>query len=674
MKRSLSCLLPTLGLAAALRAAPPPELPLTAFFDNAAVSSVVISPSGRYLAALMPAHSRMNLTVVDLQAGTRRRLTDMKDENITEVRWKSDDRLLFRQQYKGQERFGLFAVNRDGSNLRILQDVVRLDGENAENQAKRNIQVVDYLKGDPDHILVSSLRGRSGLGDIHRLNIHNERMTKVLSNPGKAREWLTDRAGVVRLAVSQDEEADRTEILYRADAKSDWVLLESFPNEAGAWKTLGFEGDNRTLWIATNAGRATSALCTYDPERRAIIREVAADPVYDIGDQFGLGQLNGAGRPLYSSRLGRVVGIPVNFAKPAVLWFDAEYERLQADIDGALPDTFNRIVSTSDDETKLVILASSDRNPGEYHLLDTRTFEMRRLLRTRETINPAQMAEVRPISFAARDGLTLHGYLTLPAGREPRHLPLVLHPHGGPYGPRDSWGFDPGVQFLANRGYAVLQVNFRGSGGYGEAFQALGYKQWGLLMQDDLTDGVKWAVAQGYADPSRVAIFGASYGGYATLAGLVFTPELYCCGINYVGVSDLTRLDLYTDFGAMPRAVQRFVARRWGSPLGDKAQLEATSPVNFVERIRVPLLMAYGKYDPRVRIDQGEVLEERLRKTGRPFTNIVVENEGHGFGKVENRLAFYEQVDAFLRQNLAGIPSGRVEIKEAKVLEMPAKP
>ena len=654
-------------------AAFPPELPVEAFFAHPSVAQLALSPNGRYLAALMPANNRINLSVIDLQAGSRLRLTDMKDENVTDVRWKSDDRLIFRQQFKGQENFGIFAVDHDGRNLRILKDAVRLEGENAENQAKRTFTIIDYLDDDPDHILVNELRGSSGLGDVMRLNIRTERATRILNNLGKVREWLTDRAGVVRVAVSRDENEETATVLYRANEKSPWVELATHPADGPRWKPVAFEGDNRTLYVASNVGRATTALFTYDPETRQMGREVAAHPTYDVGDLFDLGQYNGSGPPLYSRKQRKVVGIPVNFARPELLWFGDEYRQLQADLDGVLPGTANRIVSTSADETKVLVRAGSDRDPGTYHLLDTRTMEMRRIGSVRPEIDPGQMAEMRPITYRARDGLLLHGYLTLPVGREAKKLPLVLHPHGGPYGPRDAWGFNPTVQFLANRGCAVLQVDFRGSGGYGHAFEAAGYNEWGLKMQDDLTDGVRWAIAEGIADPDRVAIFGASYGGYATLAGLVFTPELYRCGINNVGVTDLTRTDRYLNFGRLPRPLQKFMARRWGDPTTEKAKLEATSPVNFVERIQVPLLMAYGQYDPRVRIDQGEVLADRLKRQGKDFTNIVIENEGHGFAKLENRLRFYSEVDSFLKQHLLTPAAGNVKVGPARVIEMPAK-
>jgi dipeptidyl aminopeptidase/acylaminoacyl peptidase len=254
---------------------------------------------------------------------------------------------------------------------------------------------------------------------------------------------------------------------------------------------------------------------------------------------------------------------------------------------------------------------------------------------------------MRPISYTARDGLQIHGYLTTPVGRQGQRGPLLVMPHGGPFGIRDSWGFDNEVQFLANRGYAVLQVNYRGSGGYGHKFLEAGYREWGGKMQDDLTDAVKWAIDQGIADPDRIGIIGASYGGYAALAGVTFTPELYKVGVNYVGVSDLrliTRYDLQID--AVAKA-------NYAKAVGkDPALLAARSPVEHVEKIRVPTLHAYGRNDPRVDFGHWEVLEKALKKYGKPYEILIEEKEGHGFGKQETAMRYYAKVEEFLKRHL----------------------
>ena len=350
-------------------------------------------------------------------------------------------------------------------------------------------------------------------------------------------------------------------------------------------------------------------------------------------------------------------------------FFDRDREKLQQMIDGALPGTQNDVVSSSQDEKMHVILAHSDRDRG--HLATSsisNTGASGPIGRVSSKINPAQMQAMEPITYLARDGLTIHGYLTRPANAAGRRVPLIIHPHGGPFGVRDNWGYDPEVQFLANRGYAVLQISYRGSGGYGTSFEKAGYLGWGGKMQDDLTDGVKWAIAQGIADPARVAIYGASYGGYATLAGLTFTPELYCCGINYVGPSDLQLL-VADKLWAAGKGNQLFYKQEVGV---DKEFLRSRSPVNFVDRIRVPLLNAYGYNDPRVDIKQWEVLEPKLKEFKKTYEILIEKNEGHGFYNESNRIAFYQKVEEFLGRYLS--PSNpAVRLGPTEVIEMPAK-
>jgi dipeptidyl aminopeptidase/acylaminoacyl peptidase len=357
---------------------------------------------------------------------------------------------------------------------------------------------------------------------------------------------------------------------------------------------------------------------------------------------------------LTASRRRRVLtSVTYETDRPRWHFLDDERRAQQEYLDAELPGRLNRLGSHSRDETRWVVHSGGDRTRGRYHLLTWEDHgaqrEMKPLFDASPWLPEDELAEMRPISLTSRDGLTIHGYLTVPVGVEPKDLPLVLHPHGGPWH-RDSWGFNPEVQFLANRGAAVLQVNFRGSTGYGRGFWEAGFGQWGLTMQDDLTDAVGWAVDQGIADPARVGIYGGSYGGYATLAGITKEPELFACAVSYCGVSNIfTWLEGFPPYWEPLRAMMHEMV---GDPERDAQRLKATSPLFHVDRIRCPLLVAQGANDPRVRKAESDQIVAALRERGVDVQYLVKDNEGHGFQNEENQFDFYRAMERFFVEHL----------------------
>jgi dipeptidyl aminopeptidase/acylaminoacyl peptidase len=349
--------------------------------------------------------------------------------------------------------------------------------------------------------------------------------------------------------------------------------------------------------------------------------------------------------------------VTYNADKPGYHYVDAEWERMMTSIKAAFPEKQVSLSSATEDEDKFVFTVWSDRNPAAYYLFDRESNKMEELAIAYEWLPEENLAKMEPVDIEARDGLILPAYLTLPPGSDGKGLPLVVNPHGGPRA-RDSWGFNPEVQLLANRGYAVLQVNFRGSTGFGQEFDKAGWGKWGAEMQNDVTDAVQWAVDEGIADPDRVCIYGASYGGYAAMAGITFTPELYQCAINYVGVTDIPLL-----FETMP-AQWKMLRAEMKRTIGDyddpeeRADMAARSPINHVDKIRVPLLMGYGEEDPRVVIDHALNLEEKLKAHDVEYELIIKEDEGHGFRKLENQVEWYTKVVNFLDENLKNPDKG----------------
>lgn len=646
----------------------PPQLPVADLFGLSAISQMQFSPDGRYLAALQPWERRMNLIVVDLQTMKKTQITSMKENDVSGYFWAGENRIFFFMDEDGKEQVRLHSVDADGRNLSSPGEARSSQTAGKRGGELRGLSPVGRIQGDNDHYVMQARANKPSRPDIYHYNLHTGRSRLHALNPGNFSSWIVDRAGVARFGI--EFELGVTTLHYRDNAKAEWEKLATFQDGEPTWTPLAFDGDNQTLFVAANFGRKTTAVYRYDTKTRTMGELVHGDDTYDVGAAGGI---------IFNEALNRVIGLTYDADYPRTVWIDKSFAQIQRGLDAVFPDTLVSIARAAGDNSKLLIRSFSDRNPGSYYILDQKRQALEKLADLKPNLVPAQLAAMHPIKYVARDGLVIHGYLTLPVGRAAKNLPLVVHPHGGPFGPRDIWGFNPEVQFYANRGFAVLQMNFRGSGGYGDFFERAGYKKWGLEMQDDITDAVKWAVAQGIADPKRVMISGASYGGYATMAGLVYTPELYCAGINYVGVTDINMLIDSPNLGMTDARNGEWWRRtRIGDPFKDKERIKATSPVNFADRVRVPLLMAYGENDPRVEIAHGSNLVRALKSAGRvegrDFWFITEKHEGHGFRKEEKRIAFYTQVDDFLKKYVGvGGRNAEVSVGPVEVLQQPAK-
>ena len=636
LRLALFALAALLPLSAARAAAAPPELPVEDFFGNPAMVQLRFSPGGRYLAALVPHERRMNLVVMDLQTKAKNLITAFKDYSITSYRWANDDRLVMLMDDDGDEDYIAFAIDRDGKNFDRLErasDIVRRDPKN------------------PRRVIVYSNPTISNRIDPCWMDVKTGKLTSIARNPGNVDSWILDRANVARIGIASSG-LDRS-ILYRDRDGDAWRTLATFKDGESRWTPLAFDGDNRTLFVASDIGRKTFAIYRYDTATHRLGDLVYGDDTYDVTDV------------IWSETKRRIVGLAYEAEKPKIHWLDETFAERQRIIDAALAGTFNIQQEATDDDSKIVVFARSDREPGVYYLFDGQRKKIEELAVVRPKLDPQHLAPMQPIKYQARDGLTIHGYLTLPVGRTPKKLPLIINPHGGPFGPRDEWGFNSEVQLLANRGFAVLQPNFRGSGGYGMEFERKGYRQWGRAMQDDLTDAVQWAVAEGIADPQRVAIVGASYGGYAVMAGLAYTPELYRAGVNYVGVTDLV---LRAKQFRVSEFRKQWMRTRVGDLYEDADELRDRSPVFHAERIKSPVLMAYGRTDPRVTREHGDDMKAALAKYGKAFEFSIESSEGHGFRNEEKSVGFYTAVADFLTRHLAP-ERGRVEIGEAKIVQ-----
>lgn len=668
MKRSLLLFVAALPLGFAQpSAAPVPELPVKTFFQAPTIASLTFSPNGKYIACLVPYEHRMNLAVIDLEKGTKNLLTNFKDRQATRPRWATNDRILFEVEDSGTESFALNAVNRDGSDPAMIAS----GWTNAETNNEVNVRfrsVLGGIEGDTKNILVLANLTYRDWSDVATMNLKTGTMTKLIEAPGRVDYYVRDRSGQVRLAVVEERSIRR--VLARDPKTKQWTTLNEHRRGQPGWEPIAFDGDNRTLFILSGVGRKTLSVYRYDMVERKQLDLVLADDTYDATMANGAAANTFSPSVVYDGSKQKIVGLIYAADRTRFHWLDDDMRKLQEKLEASLPDTVHQPRQFTEDGSKIIYFSSSDRDPGVFYLYDRARQKLNELAVVKPAIDPEKMAPMKRVKFTARDGLVLHGYLTLPKGRPAKNLPLVLHPHGGPFGIRDEWGYNDEIQLYANRGFAVLQIDYRGSGGYGGWFQAAGYKKWGLEMQDDLTDGVKWAIAQGIADPARVVISGASYGGYATMAGLTYTPELYCAGINYVGVTNLS-----TQWGKYRGTSDELgLVHEWFADMdntADRKRAFDTSPCNFADRIQVPLLMAYGKNDPRVNIDQGYDMESALKKAGKPYELIVESDEGHGFRMEERRISFFSKVDTFLKNNVLARAS--VKIGESKVIDQPAK-
>jgi dipeptidyl aminopeptidase/acylaminoacyl peptidase len=615
------------------------KLPLETFFKKPQFAAFQLSPNGKELAVLAPVGERMNVVIMDLETRKPRAITGHKEQDVTGFSWANNDRILYYMDKDGSESFGIFAINTDGSMFRVL--VPPLEAQIGDSSSRvQYANVIDILRDDPDYVLVSTNERRASYPDVYRMSIHNKRDKKLVQrNPGNVVGWFTDWDGKVVGAGFQEE----LEVgVLRVNEEGEWEEIVRSRYDEPSFSPAAISGDGDNGYVVSNINpdgspRDKAALFRYNFKTRQFGEMVYEHSVVDC---CGV---------IQNRKKRDMIGVTHTVGIPKQVYLDERWKKIMDGINQALPGSINAISSLDEEETVGVVVSYTSQQPPRYYLYDFEKNSLEWLVDSRPWIKPEQMAEIKPVEFTSRDGRSLHGYLTLPAGSDGKNLPMIMHPHGGPWA-RDGWGFNPEIQFLANRGYAVLQVNFRGSTGFGMDHLQSSYKQWGQAMQNDVTDAVMWAINEGVADKNRVCIYGASYGGYATMAGLTYTPDLYKCGINYVGVTDIPLL-----FKTAPDA--------WGSgldqmkemigdPKKEKEFLEEWSPSNHADKIKVPVFMAYGLQDPRVNIRHARVMEDAMKDSGVTYELMVKKDEGHGFRKEENQYDYYGRVESFLAENL----------------------
>ena len=601
----------------------PPIIPLRDFFRNPETTGYEVSPSGELIGFLKPVDHRLNVWVQPKSGGEAKQITNVKDRDIRGFFWKGDKYVLYLKDNGGDENYHIYVAQSDGSSSR---DLTPFEGVRAE--------MIDDLEDDATDLIIGLNQRNKEVFDAYRLNIETGNLKLIAENPGNISSWTTDHAGNIRVATTTD--GVNTTLLYRKTEQDAWkpVITTNFKE---TFTPQFFTFDNKDLYGVSNIGRDKAAIVEFDPETGKETNVLFDHPEVDVSDLH------------YSKRRKVITSATYTTWKEQKRFFDPVSEQLYKTLEGKLPGYDVYIVSSNKAEDTFVVRTITDRSLGSFYLYEANSGELTKLADRNPWLKEDQLTEMKPIEYKSRDGLTIHGYLTLPKGKPAKDLPIVVNPHGGPW-VRDEWGFNPEVQFLANRGFGVLQMNYRGSTGYGRNFWEAGFKQWGQSMQDDITDGVKWLIDQGIADPKRVAIYGGSYGGYAVLEGLTKTPDLYAAGVDYVGVSNL-----FTFMKTVPPYWKPFLDMMYemvGNPEKDKTLFEENSPALNADKIKAPLFVAQGAKDPRVNIDESNQIVDALRKRGIDVEYMVKENEGHGFHNEENRFSFYEAMESFLAKHL----------------------
>lgn len=604
------------------------QIPLEDFFRNPDKSSYQISPKGTYFSFTAPYEDRMNIFVQAVGTDTAIRLTSETDRDIAGYFWPNDNYILYLKDQGGDENYRLYGVKVDGTG----EPVCYTDFEGVKTQ------IIDDLPEFPDIVIIGMNKRNPQVFDPYRLNLADGSMEMLAENPGTIQQWIFDHEGKLRVATAIVDGVN-AQVLFRETEQDQFlpVLTTSFKE---TMSPAFFTFDNRNVYAISNLGRDKAAAVVFDLREGRETEVLYENPDYDLNSIF------------YSRKRNVLTSASFYSDKRNRHFFDEQTKTLFERLGKELAGYEIGITAMTDEEDRFIIRTYSDKSLGAYYLYDLNTDQVTKITDVSPWLDENEMADMQPVKYQSRDGLTIHGYLTLPKGysmKTAKKLPVIINPHGGPWA-RDYWGFNPEIQFLANRGYAVLQMNFRGSTGYGREFWESSFKKWGQEMQDDITDGTKWLIDQGIADPERIAIYGASYGGYATLQGIIREPGLYAAAVDYVGVSNL-----FTFMQTIPPYWEPYLKMMYemvGHPQADSLMMAENSPALNAEKINTPLFIAQGARDPRVNKAESDQVVEALQARGIIVEYMVKDNEGHGFYNQENRFDFYRAMEKFLSENL----------------------
>jgi dipeptidyl aminopeptidase/acylaminoacyl peptidase len=604
------------------------------FFKNPEASSFKLSPNGKYISFLKRNdEGKKTLIIKDIKSDKETAVVKDGEDIIKAYMWATDNRILYMKDSGGDENFHFYGINVDGTNNIELTPFPGVKSD-----------LLETLEEDKDHIIISLNKDNKQQEEPYKLNINTGELTKLFTveeggNPVSG--YLFDKDGELR-GISYVVNGVQTQLFYKIDGKM--VDYQTFEID-DTFSPLDFDYSTpnpHDAYVATNLNSDKTEIVLYDFKTRKVLKKIYSNDTYDVSNIR-----------LSEKRNYALDYVVYSGEKTIIVPFSSEYKKVNTRLKKEFGDKAAYIVGRSKDESIQLVVVTSDKIVAEYYIYDVKADKIKLLYKLLPHLKEADMAEMRPITFTSRDGKTIHGYITLPKEAiNGQKVPLIVNPHGGPQGVRDNWGFNAEHQLFASRGYATLSVNFRISGGYGKEFMTAGFKQIGRAAMDDVEDGIAYVLKQGWIDKDKIAIYGASHGGYAVLRGMTKTPDLYACGVDYVGVSNLN-----TFMGTIPAYWEKyrdFLYETWYNPNipEEKAIMDEISPALHTDKIKKPLFVVQGANDPRVNIDEADQIVEKLRSRGITVPYMVKYDEGHGFYKEENRLDLYKTMMGFFAENL----------------------
>ncbi len=599
------------------------QISVETFFRDPQKSLFDISPDGKFISFLQPHKGKLNVFIQSLDTDSILRISDIEDQSIKKYFWAGNDHILYVLDNGQGNNFKLFAATTDG------KQTIRI---NIKPTTK--VEFIDHFKYTNRYILVAMNERNPENFDVYKLDLQTGNKEMIEKNPGNIIKWISDDQSKIRLAIGSDSVTET--LYYREDGTSAFKAVKSC-NFRNTLEPVGFTGEKDHIYALSNLQRDKLALVDFDCKTGKETKVLYENPRGDIMDV------------MYFKSLNKMGYVNTEIHKREVHFLDKDVADIYYKIKEKLKNEKFKVLNSDGKEERFILRSFSDTSPGSYYIYYIKEDNLKKLADVNAAIKPSFMCEMKPVSYKTRDGLTIQGYLTLPKNKNPRNLPCVVIPHPGPHA-KNSWGYSAEVQFLANRGYAVFQMNYRGSTGYGKDFKISGFKEWGKKIQDDITDGVNWLINEEIADKNRIAIYGFSFGGFAALNQMIYHPELYSCAISNSGLTNL-----FTYIKGIPAYLkphEEMLHEIIGDPEKDVEYLKYSSPIFHTDKLKKPLFIIQGGKDPKVNVSETNQLIKELRKRKTEVKYTLNDNEGHYFSDENNKLAFYKNLEVFLANNL----------------------